>query len=119
MVFRSRSAKRLFKTLDEKKATGGDMISAAILDVYVIAWRFPSRSWSVVFSTQVAGQQLGSTTSYARYSNEALHSNQTIIGVFTSLRFCQRLQKDSLEFIWFLFSSAQHMVIANGHSRRD
>ena len=31
MVFRSRSAKRLFKTLDEKKATGGDMISAAIL----------------------------------------------------------------------------------------
>ena len=31
MAFRSRSAKRLFKKLDEKKITGGDMISAAIL----------------------------------------------------------------------------------------
>ena len=31
MAFRNRNAKRLFKKLDEKKATGGDMISAAIL----------------------------------------------------------------------------------------
>jgi hypothetical protein len=31
MVFRSRTTQKLFRKLDEKKATGGDMISAAIL----------------------------------------------------------------------------------------
>jgi len=31
LAFRSRTTRRLFKKLDEKKATGGDMISAAIL----------------------------------------------------------------------------------------